>query len=165
MRVHYRGQIRENFRPHTPQHIVIDEALYQLARAGRKRDNIPCHRAGPGIFLQCSATREDGKNYRRTPSLKANTTKWYMDDSKTDEGIGAGVFGTRIKHPKPMGTYASGVQAGTNVIGRCVQLNLDRNYPKHCNFSQQSSSHPYRENTLALWRVALSGHTGISSYE
>lgn len=44
---------------------------------------------------------------------------------------GAGVFGPGTKYSKLMGIYPSVFQAEMNAIGRCTQLNLDRNYRTH----------------------------------
>lgn len=54
--------------------------------------------------------------------------QWYIDGSKTSEGIGAGVAGSRTKLSIPMGWYPSISQAEVCVISRCVEINIQRNY-------------------------------------
>lgn len=49
--------------------------------------------------------------------------------AKTDNERGAAVFGPEIKYlqSEQLGIYPSVFQAEINAIGRCDQLNLDRN--------------------------------------
>jgi len=48
--------------------------------------------------------------------------------SLTDEGSGLGVVGRRLKYHEKVGRYTSIFQAEVCAIGRCAEINLQRNY-------------------------------------
>ncbi|XP_036344628.1 uncharacterized protein LOC118753862 [Rhagoletis pomonella] len=59
-------------------------------------------------------------------TFKAHTQRWFTDGSKTDEGIGAGIFGPRAKISIPLGNYPSIFQAEVYAISACAEIILQR---------------------------------------
>uniref|UniRef100_A0A224XSM0 ribonuclease H n=1 Tax=Panstrongylus lignarius TaxID=156445 RepID=A0A224XSM0_9HEMI len=73
-------------------------------------------------------TKREWSSESALAGINKRAIRWYTDGSKTPEGTGAGVVGTKTKYSEPMGKFPSIFQAEIHAIRRCVQFNLNRGY-------------------------------------
>ena len=87
-----------------------------------------------------STTILEGKDWNiEKLALEANTSTWYTDGSKTNEGTGFGVNGPNVKKSVSLGYNATIFQAELVAIHDCIQTILSSN-PKGGRYAILSDS-------------------------